>query len=84
MIECTEAEHRSQIVELDPIKKAVDKSSQEYDQQKSKLQQDLNGMRLYLLTHIPQQHKELSFWRDTLRKRLSNSLCGCKTADKLF
>lgn len=78
------AEEQSQRAELESIKKDADKSAKEYNQQISKLKQDSKEMRLYLLTHISQLHKELSFWHDTVRKMLYNSQNEFQTADKVI
>lgn len=83
-IECVEDKHQSKVIELESIRKEADRSSQEYDQQISKLQQDSKEMRLYFLTRISQLRKELSFWRDTIRKMLYNSQNEFQTADKII
>mgnify|MGYP002801220870 FL=1 len=79
-----DAERQSQKAELESLKKVADKSSQEYDKQMRELKRDSNEMRLYLLTRISQLHKELSFWRDTVRKMLYNSQNEFQTADKVI
>lgn len=79
-----DAERKCQKAELESLKKSADKSVQEYTQQITKLKQDSKEMRLYLQTHISQLHKELSFWRDTVRKMLYNSQNKFQIADKLI
>ena len=79
-----DAERQSQKAELESLKKVADKSSQEYDKQMRELKRDSKEMRLYLLTRISQLHKELSFWRDTVRKMLYNSQNEFQTADKVI
>lgn len=79
-----DTERQSQKAELESLKKVADKSSQEYDKQMRELKRDSKEMRLYLLTRISQLHKELSFWRDTVRKMLYNSQNEFQTADKVI
>ena len=79
-----DAERQYQKAELESLKKVADKSSQEYDKQMRELKRDSKEMRLYLLTRISQLHKELSFWRDTVRKMLYNSQNEFQTADKVI
>lgn len=83
-IERIEADRQSQKNELESLKNEAAKISQESDEQIKNLKQDSKEMRLYLLTHISQLRKELSFWRDTVRKMLYNSQNEFQTADKVI
>lgn len=83
-VECIDTERQSQQAELESLKKAANKYSQEYDKQMYKLKRDSKEMRLYFLARISQLHKELSFWRDTVRKMLYNSQNEFQTADKVI
>lgn len=79
-----DTERQSQKAELEPLKKEVAKTSQECDEQIKKLERESKEMQLYLRTHVTQLRKELTFWRDTVRKMLYTSQNEFQTADKVI
>lgn len=83
-IKRTDANRQALNADLESLKKESDKSAQEYAQQLNKLKRDLKETRIYLFTHISQLHKELSFWRDTVRKMLYDSQNEFQIADKVI
>lgn len=82
--ESINAERQSQAAELESIKQAFDKASKESDAQRKRSKKDTQELRSYMLTIILQLRRELSFWRDTVRKMLYNSQSEFQTADKVI
>lgn len=60
------------------------KLSKQLDVQKKERKQALNEIRLYYWARISDLQKELSFWRDTVRKMLYNSQNEFQTADEVI
>lgn len=60
------------------------KLSDKIDVQKEQSKKAINELRLYYLAHISDLQKELSFWRDTVRKMLYNSQTEFQAADKVI
>lgn len=61
-----------------------EKLSDRIDLQKEQSKKAINELRLYYFTRISDLQKELSFWRDTVRKMLYNSQNEFQTADKVI
>lgn len=83
-IERTDAKRQALYTDCESLKKEHDKSTQEYERQLNKLKRDLKETRIYLLPYISHLHKELSFWRDTIRKMLYDSQNEFQIADKVI
>ena len=62
----------------------VEKLSSKMDDQKEQSTKAINELRLYYFARISDLQKELSFWRDTVRKMLYNSQHEFQTADKVI
>lgn len=75
-----QAETRSQEDKIKRIQEHSDELFRQYTQQ----QKDIKELRLYYRTCISQLRKELSFWRDTVRKMLYDSQNEFQTADKVI
>lgn len=60
------------------------KLSDEIDVQKEQSKKAIHELRLYYVARISDLQKELSFWRDTVRKILYNSQNEFQTADKVI
>ena len=79
-----EQEFKVQKAELDSIKKQLDKTIENDEQNLSNLKRESRELRAYFLTNISQLRKELSFWRNTVRKILYNSKNELQTGDKVI
>lgn len=77
-------EHRSQKAELESIKEALNQASKESEEQREYNKKEIRELRSYMIAIISQLRKELSFWRDTVRKLLYNSQNEFQTADKII
>lgn len=75
-----QAETRSQEDKIKRIQEHSDELFRQYTQQ----EKDIKELRLYYRTCISQLRKELSFWRDTVRKMLYDSQNEFQTADKVI
>lgn len=62
----------------------TEKLSDKIDVQKEQSKKSINELRLYYFARISDLQKELSFWRDTVRKMLYNSQNEFQTADKVI
>lgn len=62
----------------------VEKLSDKMDDQKEQSKKAINELRLYYFARISDLQKELSFWRDTVRKMLYNSQNEFQIADKVI
>lgn len=62
----------------------VEKLLSKMDDQKKQSTKAINEVRLYYFARISDLQKELSFWRDTVRKMLYNSQHEFQTADKVI
>ena len=62
----------------------AEKLSDKIDVQKEQSKKSINELRLYYFARISDLQKELSFWRDTVRKMLYNSQNEFQTADKVI
>ena len=62
----------------------AEKLSDKIDVQKEQSNKAINELRLYYFARISDLQKELSFWRDTVRKMLYNSQNKFQTADKVI
>ncbi|OUO45082.1 hypothetical protein [Megasphaera sp. An286] len=62
----------------------LEKLSGKMDDQKEQSTKAINELRLYYFARISDLQKELSFWRDTVRKMLYNSQYEFQTADRII
>lgn len=61
-----------------------EKLSDKIDAQKEQSKKAIHELRLYYFARISDLQKELTFWRDTVRKMLYNSQNEFQTADKII
>lgn len=83
-IEKKNQEFKAQKAEVCSIQEKHDESIKDYEQRLLQLKREFKDMRLYNLTNITQLRKELSFWRDTIRKILYNNKTGLQSTDKVI
>lgn len=79
-----ELEFKAQKAEQESIKEEFDKAKEEAARKQSELKRQSQELRSYFITNISQLRKELSFWRDTVRKLLYDSKSEFQTADKVI
>lgn len=70
--------------DIDEFQKKFEKLSKDIDNKKKQLDRKNQELRSYYLVRVSDVQKELSFWRDTVRKLLYDSQNKFQTADKLI
>lgn len=78
------AELQAQKEKMETMQKIAEQSSIEYERRQESAKKDLRELRSYFITQNSQLRKELSFWRDTIRKLLYASKNEFQTADKII
>ena len=77
-----------QSIKIENKVRIAEKESKELSAQidiiKKDTAKDISEIRIYYSAHISDLRKELSFWRDTVRKMLYNSQNEFQTADKVI
>lgn len=69
---------------IQELQQKSEKLSDEVYAEKEQDKKERKEVRLYYLTRISDLQKELSFWRDTVRKMLYNSQNALQTSDKVI
>lgn len=84
--ELERAENDRQMIkaELDKLKMTSDRASSRLENKFNDIRRRNQELKSYYLMHIYQLRKELTFWRDTVRKLLYNSQNKFQTADKVI